>query len=631
MKRFVTIACLLFCLLGYAQAKEKVIVRPPFVAWSSTSLEVDKVVMSDTATVLHIKAYYRPKYWIKIATGSFLKASNGETYPLRQGIGITPDKEFWMPESGEAEFQLVFPPLPDGITSIDFSEGDSEGAYQVFGIYLKGDQLPKLALPKEAIVRKTDNKASLPSPNMVAGTATLKGRILDYQPGVVGKLMLNIAEHAKGFSDGIEISLNPDGSFNLETPLMSTTPASIYLPGRQVKFFLAPGETSELIINIRELYRQQSKLHKMDKPYGEIAYINGPLAGVAQELNRDTLRSIMDNIYAQRMEMGDMDANAYKAFILGKHAEQQKKIEQTAFGKATRQLLHINNDICAAQAITLVANMLTQAKMAKKEIAENQAQAYYMKLEQELPADYYDSMKNFTVINTPLAVLSADYTYGVYMLGRMADKMAQVWGTKQGVFFDLATTAQIYQGIKDFTPLNDAQRGKLATLPPAYQTMLEAENTKLLEKIEANKKKSGFTINETGEVSNEDLFPSIIAKFRGKVVLIDFWATWCGPCRTANKAMVPMKEELKDKEIVYIYLAGENSPLKTWENMIVDIHGEHFRVTDAQWKYLMDAFKVGGVPTYILVDREGNIVYKTTGFPGADTMKKKILEAIDKK
>ena len=43
-----------------------------------------------------------------------------------------------------------------------------------------------------------------------------------------------------------------------------------------------------------------------------------------------------------------------------------------------------------------------------------------------------------------------------------------------------------------------------------------------------------------------------------------------------------MKEELKDKDILYLYITGETSPLKTWENMIPDIHGEHFRLTDAQ-------------------------------------------------
>jgi thiol-disulfide isomerase/thioredoxin len=146
-------------------------------------------------------------------------------------------------------------------------------------------------------------------------------------------------------------------------------------------------------------------------------------------------------------------------------------------------------------------------------------------------------------------------------------------------------------------------------------------------RLEANKKKTGYTINQVdANVSNEDLFTSIISKFKGKVLLVDFWATWCGPCRMANKTMAPMKEELKDKDIVYLYITGETSPLKTWENMIPDIHGEHFRLTDAQWKYLSDAFKIEGVPTYLIVDREGNTTFRQTGFPGVEKMKEELLK-----
>ena len=112
----------------------------------------------------------------------------------------------------------------------------------------------------------------------------------------------------------------------------------------------------------------------------------------------------------------------------------------------------------------------------------------------------------------------------------------------------------------------------------------------------------------------------------GKAVLVNFWATWCGPCRMANKTMAPMKEELKDKDILYLYITGETSPLKTWENMIPDIHGEHFRLTDAQWKYLSDAFKIEGVPTYLIVDREGNTTFRQTGFPGVEKMKEELLK-----
>ena len=122
--------------------------------------------------------------------------------------------------------------------------------------------------------------------------------------------------------------------------------------------------------------------------------------------------------------------------------------------------------------------------------------------------------------------------------------------------------------------------------------------------------------------------------FMGTIIL---FAIRHGPHQVAQKStnntfplnllmMVPMKEELKGKDIVYLYITGETSPLKTWENMIPDIHGEHFRLTDTQWKYLSDAFKIEGVPTYLVVDREGNTTFRQTGFPGVEKMKEELLK-----
>ena len=142
------------------------------------------------------------------------------------------------------------------------------------------------------------------------------------------------------------------------------------------------------------------------------------------------------------------------------------------------------------------------------------------------------------------------------------------------------------------------------------------------------KETKNYTVHEVGKVSNADLLKSIVAPFKGKVILMDVWATWCGPCRMANKSIKPLKEELKDKDIVYVYLTGETSPLTTWKNMIPEIHGEHFRVSNAQWEYLSQSLNIRGIPTYMIFNKEGIMEFMHTGYPGNDVLKETLLKVL---
>ena len=481
---------------------------------------------------------------------------------------------------------------------------------------MKGNNLPKLVLPKEAVIHKTDKETALPNPVIEYGKATLKGKLLDFRPGMSKTMTLVSWESAKGDISEALVEIQPDGSFSKEISLASTTPVSIYISGSSpLQLFMEPGKTTEAYINLREISRRRSKFHSEEKPYGEIIYINGPLATVAQELNQDMPdTNVQDKVYKDMKAFAGMDIDTYKSKVLELSAEVQTEIDKLPCSLATRQVLTINNKLSTIGLLRLAANTLTSAAIQTNQITREEAQKYFMERAQKIPADYIPDA-NFAILNDLQAILSSNYSNIVIGYYQKSDDLAKTWGTDNGIFFDIVRVIPLYQSIKNFTPLTEEQ--------------MTVANAELLAKIEANKKKTGFTVNEAGEVSDEDLFASIISKFSGRVLLVDFWATWCGPCRMANKEMIPMKEELKDKDIVYLYITGETSPLKTWENMIPDIHGEHYRVTAAQWNFLGKSFNVSGVPTYLIIDREGNIKYRQVGFPGVKTMKEELLKVAD--
>lgn len=631
MKRFVWIIGLIFCITCTIQAKDRVIERPPFLAWSSNSIEVDKIVMSDTVTTVYIKAFYHPKYWIKIATGSFLKDNNGMLYPIRRGVGITLDKEFWMPESGEAEFQLQFPPIPENVTSLDFSEGDFDGAYKIWGIQLDKDAFYKQKLPKEAVVHKINKKAILPTPKLVYGTATLKGKILDYQKEMIKQVKMHIESPALNI-----IKIKEDGTFLAEVKVASVTSVALEFPFGWIECLIAPNEETSLIINTKELCRRQAHLQRKDKTYGEPVYFNGYLASLQQELASVDIDIVLKSVYYMDMynDIVGKSADEYKAYVLERLPSVRKEIAQSPYSNACKELLNILVDLDATGKIAMTERELKSAHIAVNKLNREQADDYFYNTRIDTPKGYYDILKEFSSINTLKALYGKYYASTIYLINFLPnslDVLKETLRTGQGPLFDNIKFNKLYQSIKDFTPLTAEQNVELKTFSsPVYAEMLTQVNKEIIKKIELNKRKTGFTVNETGQVSNEDLFPSIISKFRGHTLLVDFWATWCGPCRTANKAITPMKEELKDKDIIYLYITGETSPKGTWENMITDIHGEHFRVTNEQWSFLMSNFNIRGVPTYFVVDPEGNITFKQTGFPGVDTMKKELMKALNK-
>jgi thiol-disulfide isomerase/thioredoxin len=93
---------------------------------------------------------------------------------------------------------------------------------------------------------------------------------------------------------------------------------------------------------------------------------------------------------------------------------------------------------------------------------------------------------------------------------------------------------------------------------------------------------------------------------------IDFWATWCGGCRQIIKEYEPLKKEIGEDKVAFIYLTGPSSIKKTWDILIQDIAGEHYWLNKEQWGYLWNHFQMTGLPMYLIIDKKGNIAKQFT-------------------
>lgn len=124
------------------------------------------------------------------------------------------------------------------------------------------------------------------------------------------------------------------------------------------------------------------------------------------------------------------------------------------------------------------------------------------------------------------------------------------------------------------------------------------------------------------------LFDTLIAPYRGKVIYLDFWGTWCGPCKANMKLVKPLKEKLEGRnDIVFMYLANR-SPEEDWKNVIaeMDLTGEnvvHYRLPDNQQAMIERLFNVSKFPTYLLINKEGVVMDTDAKSPreGIETFK----------
>ena len=110
MKHIISLLTLFLCCTSL-HAQDRVVEQPAFEVRNTNTLEFQKIILNDTATIMYVDAYYRPKYWIKIVDETTLEA-NGKSYRIKAGDGIKLNEEFWMPESGTASFRLIFLPPP---------------------------------------------------------------------------------------------------------------------------------------------------------------------------------------------------------------------------------------------------------------------------------------------------------------------------------------------------------------------------------------------------------------------------------------------------------------------------------------------------------------------------------------
>ena len=612
-----TLLLALITIAGWAQ-KEVVWENPSaFTGSGNIEFDITKMELKETETVMHFRVKFIPNYWIRFAKESFLKTPDGKEYAVVSGkktseaeSDVELDSLFWMPESGLADLVLHFKPVPTDTKEIDFIEGYDEGAFRFFNICdKKTKKEPEWPAEWKGVKYAKDEK--LPEAKIGKGVARIKVKLLGYKPGMGMELRVG-GFRPLGEKEYFDKSfpLADDGTATAEIPLRMTREVSVGVSGvAGGPLVIAPGQEIALLMNIGE---------GNNRPLA----IKGFLAKTNMDLNEAFVKLLPKDAQVIRYEaLSQCDTPEKRlAWLKNEFDKKIAEVKASDYTTAAKDLLCMEAEGNFVEWSRFFGGNYTNLMMTtgKARIASQKDYSNLLRANDSLLVlSEAEKAYSYQYLDKPTSPCSDRFwTLPLSQLDKDFSTRAPWLNELQTVYFMFSTDEKEWDGLMAQMKYEDCKN---------VVTDYQKEQERLAQELA---QKESIFFKKFDDVKPENILQTILDRYKGKAVLIDMWATWCGPCRAGHKAMAPMKEQMKGQNVQFVYITSPSSPMSTWQEMIKDIDGDHYYLTPEQYSYILAKYESSGIPTYAVYNTQGEQTYKVIGFPGNEEIRKRLEEAM---
>ena len=612
-----TLLLALTTIAGWAQ-KEVVWENPSaFTGSGNIEFDITKMELKETETVMHFRVKFIPNYWIRFAKESFLKTPDGKEYAVVSGkktseaeSDVELDSLFWMPESGLADLVLHFKPVPTDTKEIDFIEGYDEGAFRFFNICdKKTKKEPEWPAEWKGVKYAQDEK--LPEAKIGKGVARIKVKLLGYKPGMGMELRVG-GFRPLGEKEYFDKSfpLADDGTATAEIPLRMTREVSVGVSGvAGGPLVIAPGQEIALLMNIGE---------GSNRPLA----IKGFLAKTNMDLNEAFVKLLPKDAQVIRYKaLSQCDTpEKRQAWLKNEFDKKIAEVKASDYTTAAKDLLCMEAEGEFVEWSRFFGGNYTNLMMTtgKARIASQKDYSNLLRANDSLLVlSEAEKAYSYQYLDKPTSPCSDRFwTLPLSQLDKDFSTRAPWLNELQTVYFMFSTDEKEWDGLMAQVKYEDCK---------GIVTDYQKEQERLAQELA---QKESIFFKKFDEVKPENILQTILDRYKGKAVLIDMWATWCGPCRAGHKAMAPMKEQMKGQNVQFVYITSPSSPMSTWQEMIKEIDGDHYYLTPEQYSYILAKYESSGIPTYAVYNTQGEQTYKVIGFPGNEEIRKRLEEAM---